>query len=164
MSSEQELLFGIYQRIVLKSGKSYPVLTAQSSEQELLAAIDRVILVNIDSIGGSSTPPTFGITVDGAGTVLTVGSKGFVTVPYDCTLTNWYLAADQAGDVVFDLKRGGTSIVGTGNAPTLSSAQTANAAVSGWDSVAITAGDIIEFEITGTPATITRVNLVIKAS
>ena len=107
---------------------------------------------------------SFGITVDGAGTALTAGSKGFITVPYDCTITNWYLAADASGDVIFDIKRGGTSLVGTGNFPTLSTAQSGNAAVSGWTSVAVTAGDILEFEITGTPATITRVNLTIKAS
>ena len=109
---------------------------------------------------------TFGITVDGAGAALTAGSKGFLTVPYSCAITNWYLAADQAGDVVFDVKRGGTSIIGTGNAPTLSTAQSGNAAVSGWDSVAVAEGevDILEFEITGTPASITRVNLVLKAS
>jgi len=107
---------------------------------------------------------TFGITVDGAGTVLTAGSKGFVTIPYDCTITDWFLAADQAGNVVIDVLLGGTSIVGTGNPPTLSTAQSGNAAVSGWTSVAVTAGDILEFAVTGTPATITRVNLVIKAS
>ena len=113
---------------------------------------------------GSTPLHSFGITVDGAGTTLTNGSKGFVTIPYDCTITNWYLAADQAGYVQFDIKRGGTSIIGTGNTPAILGYQTANAAVSGWDSVAVTAGDVLEFEITGTTQGITRVNLVIKAS
>ena len=107
---------------------------------------------------------TFGITVDGQGSVLTTGSKGFITVPYNCTITNWYLAADQAGDIVFDIKRSGTSIIGAGNLPTLSAAQSSNTDVSGWTSVVVADGDILEFEITGTPATLTRVNLVIKAS
>ncbi len=112
---------------------------------------------------GGSSPKTFGITVDGGGQVLTTGSKGFVTIPYDCTITNWYLAADQIGDVTFDVKKAGTSIVGTGNFPLLSTVVIANAPVDGWTSVALTEGDVLEFEITGTPATITRVNLVIKA-
>ena len=111
----------------------------------------------------AASPKTFGITVDGAGQVLTAGSKGFVTIPYDCTITNWYLAADQAGDVIFDVKLGGTSLVGTGNFPTLATAISGTDAVSGWTSVAVSAGDILEFEIMGTPSTITRVNLVIKA-
>ena len=112
----------------------------------------------------NSSVQTFGITVDGGGAVLTTGSKGFVTVPYDCTILNWYLAADQAGDVVIDVKRSGASIVGQGNAPTLTSAQSNNEAASAWASIAITAGDILEFVVTGTPTTLTRVNLVIKAS
>ena len=114
--------------------------------------------------GAVASPQTFGLTVDGGGAVLTAGSKGFITVPYACTITNWYLAADQSGGVVIDVKRSGASIVGTGNHPTLSTTQSGNAAVSGWTSVAITAGDILEFVVTGTPATLTRVNLVIKAS
>ena len=114
--------------------------------------------------GSGGGGEAFGITVDGGGTVLTAGSKGYVTIPYVCTLTGWYLAANTSGNVIFDVKRGGESIVGTGNHPTLSTTQSGNAAVSGWTSVAITAGDILEFVVTGTPATLTRVNLVIKAS
>jgi hypothetical protein len=105
---------------------------------------------------------SFGITVDGSGSVVTTGSKGFVTVPYTCTITNWYLAADQSGSVVIDIKRSGTSIIGAGNKPTLSSAISGNAAVSSWTSVAVTAGDILEF-VVDSASTLTRVNLVIKA-
>ena len=115
------------------------------------------------ALSGGPFPQTFGLTVDGAGTTLTAGSKGFVTVPYACTITNWYLVADQAGDVIFDIKRDGATLIDPGNYPTLSAEQSANAAISSWTSTAITAGDILEFEVIGTPAMITRVNLVIKA-
>ena len=121
------------------------------------------------SLAGSSVK-TFGITVDGAGALLTTGSKGFVTIPYDCAITHWYIAMDAADEVSFDIKRGGTSIIGAGNYPytldgSLASMQFANAAVSGWTSVAITAGDVLEFEIINpfTASVVTRVNLVIKA-
>jgi hypothetical protein len=73
------------------------------------------------------------------------------------------LAADQIGSVVIDVKRSGTSIVGAGNKPTLSSAISGNAAVSSWTSVAVTAGDILEFNV-DSASTLTRVNLVIKAT
>jgi len=106
----------------------------------------------------------FGITIDGGGSAVTTGSKGFVTVPFDCTITNWYLAADQSGSVVIDVKRSGSSIVGGGgNKPTLSSAQTGNAAVSSWTSTAVSAGDIIEFNV-DSASTLTRVNLVLKVT
>jgi len=103
----------------------------------------------------------FGITIDGGGAVPGTGSKGFITIPYSGTITNWYLAADQAGSCVIDVKISGSSIIGTGNKPTLSSVQTGNAAVSGWTSTSISAGDIIEFNLNSV-TTITRVNLVIK--
>jgi hypothetical protein len=103
----------------------------------------------------------FGITIDGGGSAPSTGSKGFITIPYAGTIANWYLAANASGSCVIDVKRSGTSIIGGGNKPTLSSAQTGNAAVSGWTSTAISAGDIIEFNLNSV-TTITRVNLVIK--
>jgi hypothetical protein len=46
-----------------------------------------------------------GLTVDGGGSVLTTGSKGFVYVPYNCSISSWVVVADQAGSVVVDVKR-----------------------------------------------------------
>jgi hypothetical protein len=62
---------------------------------------------------------------------------------------------------VIDVKRGGTSIVGAGNKPTLSGAQSGNAAPASWTSVAVAKGDILEFNLDSV-ATITRVNLVLE--
>jgi hypothetical protein len=103
-----------------------------------------------------------GITIDGGGVVPTTGSKGFVTIPYNGIIINWYMAADVSGSMVIDVKRSGTSIVGGGgNKPTLSAAQSGNAAVSGWTSTTITAGDILEFNLDSV-SVITRINLVLK--
>jgi len=110
---------------------------------------------------------SFGITVDGGGSAITTGSKGFIQVPYTCTINNWTVLADQSGSCVVDIKRSTysgfpttSSIVGGGNAPTLSSAQKNTAAVSGWTSTAITAGDCIEFSVSSA-STVTRINLII---
>jgi hypothetical protein len=105
----------------------------------------------------------FGITIDGNGYDPGTGSKGYITLPYSGTITNWYLAANTAGSCVIDVKRSGTSIVGAGNKPTLSSAQSGNAAVSSWTSTAVSAGDIIEFNLNSI-TTITRVNLMIQVT
>lgn len=104
---------------------------------------------------------SFGLSVDGAGAVISTGAKMPVTVPLNCTITNWYVAADLSGAVVIDVKVGGTSIVGGGNKPTLSGTASANAAVSGWTSVIITAGSIIDFNV-DSASTVTKVNLVLK--
>ena len=105
---------------------------------------------------------TFGIDINGSGNVPATGSKGFITIPFACTVQNWYLACDASGDVVIDLKVSGTSIVGGGgNKPTLTGAQSGNAAVVSWTDDTMAAGVIIEFNLDSI-ATITHVNLVLK--
>lgn len=105
---------------------------------------------------------SLGVSVDGQGGVISTGSKGFITIPYNCTITNWYVSADVSGSIQFDVKRSGTSIVGGGgNKPLLSSAQSGNAAVSGWTSTTVTAGDIIEWNI-DIAATITNATVILK--
>lgn len=107
---------------------------------------------------------SFGITIDGGGGVPTTGSKGFVVIPYACTITNWYIVGDAAGSAVVDLKRSGTSIVGgSGNKPTLSSAQRANAAVASWTSTDVAANDEIEFNL-DSATTVTRLNLIVEVT
>jgi len=102
-----------------------------------------------------------GTTVDGQGGVVSTGTKGSITIPYNCTITNWYVSADVSGSIQFDLKRSGTSIIGAGNKPLLSSAQTGNAAVSSWTSTAVTAGDILTW-IVDSATTITNATVILK--
>jgi hypothetical protein len=105
---------------------------------------------------------TIGITVDGQGGVVSTGSKGFVTIPYNCTITNWYVSSDVSGSIQFDIKRSGTSIVGGGgNKPLLSSAISGNAAVASWTSTSVTAGDILEWNV-DSATTITNATVVLK--
>ena len=112
--------------------------------------------------GDQTLYATFGIDIDGAGSVPATGSKGFITLPFNCTIQNWYLACDASGDAVIDLKVSGTSIVGGGgNKPTLTGAQSGNAAVSGWTDDTMAAGVIVEFNLDSI-ATITHANLVLK--
>lgn len=99
-----------------------------------------------------------GITVDGAGSVVTTGIKGYKSFPVAGTITGWRLLADIAGDVDFDVTKDvyasyppTTSII----TPGLSGVDTDEDTVS----IDVAAGDVFGFEITGTPATITRVTL-----
>lgn len=101
-----------------------------------------------------------GITIDGTGSVCSPGSKGFIVIPYNGTITHWYITSDQVGSATIDLKRSSTSIIGAGNKPALASAQRANAVVSGWTSTAITANDELEFNLDSC-ITCTRLNAII---
>lgn len=108
---------------------------------------------------------TIGITVDGGGSVLTTGSKGFRSFPVAGTIVAARILADAAGNLVFDVKKSTyaafpvqASIVAAAP-PTLSAAQKSeDTTLTGW-TTAVAAGDVFGFEITGIPATITRATL-----
>src|ERR1035441_2183675 len=46
---------------------------------------------------------TLGLTVDGGGSTPTTGVKGFLTVPYNCTITSWSIIGDQSGSASVDI-------------------------------------------------------------
>ena len=113
---------------------------------------------------------TFGITIDGGGSVITTGVKGDITIPFNCYIDSWYLTADQAGSIVIDVWKDVfanypptvlDTIAGT-EKPTLSS-QTSNSDtnLTTWSKL-VTSGDAIRFNVDSV-ATVTRVNLIIKA-
>ena len=112
---------------------------------------------------------SFGVTVDGGGSVITTGIEGYIQIPYNGTITSWTILADQSGSVVFDVWKDTFSAAPptvadtiTGSAkPTLSSAVKATSStLTGW-TTSVTAGDIIGFNV-DSASTITRVTLVIN--
>jgi hypothetical protein len=46
---------------------------------------------------------TLGITIDGAGSAITTGVKGYLEIPFDYTITQATLTADQSGSIVVDV-------------------------------------------------------------
>src|ERR1035441_2826275 len=46
---------------------------------------------------------TLGLVVDGGGSTPTTGLKGFLIVPYDCTITSWTVVGDQSGSASVDV-------------------------------------------------------------
>lgn len=108
---------------------------------------------------------TIGITVDGGGSVITAGMKGFRSFPVAATIIAWRLLADVAGDVEFDIFKDPfasypptTSIVAAAP-PELSGVDSdEDSTLTGW-TTSVSAGDVFGFEVVGSPATITRVTL-----
>ena len=110
---------------------------------------------------------SFGITIDGNGGVVTVGQRGYITIPYNGTITDWEILGDQAGSCNIDVRKSTyagfptqTSI--TGSAPiTVSAAQKASSSIlTGWTS-SITAGDVYGFTL-NSATSFTRINLIIN--
>ncbi len=102
----------------------------------------------------AQAPLTIGVVVDGGGTTVGTGSKGYADVPVACTLASVTLLADQTGSIVIDVKRSTyagfpttTSLCSGGTCPTLSSAQNSTTStLTSW-TTSLAAGDVLEFNV-----------------
>ena len=114
-----------------------------------------------------------GITIDGAGSAISTGSKGFLRVPYDCTITAAQLLADQSGSIVIDVLKdtyanfpptdSPSDSICASALPTLSSSQKSeDTTLTGW-TTSITKGDILSF-IVDSASTVTRVTLTLAVT
>lgn len=112
---------------------------------------------------------SIGITIDGAGSAITTGVKGYITIPYDCEIVGWTILADQSGSIVVDVWKdtyanfpptSGDSIAGT-EKPTLSSAQkNEDNDLTSW-TTSVSSGDVIAFNVDSASG-VERVNLTLK--
>lgn len=112
---------------------------------------------------------SFGITIDGGGSAITTGVKGYITIPYNCVITGWDIFSDVSGSIVVDVWKdiyanfpptSGDTIAGS-EKPTLSSGvKNQDNSLSTW-TTSVSSGDIIAFNV-DSASTLTRVNLTIK--
>ena len=130
-----------------------------STANELRARINGVTVT-------LSSRYTVGITVDGGGSAVTTGLKGFRSIARTGTIVKARLLADQSGSVVFDIFNDifanfPPTVADTITAaakPTLSGADSSeDTTLTGW-TTAVTAGDVLGFNV-DSAATLTRVTL-----
>lgn len=113
--------------------------------------------------------------IDGGGSALTTGMKGYLEVPYACTISQATLLADQSGSVVVDIFRSTYSAFAppthpvsgdklTASAPpTISSAtKSQDATLTGW-TTSLAAGDVLGFNV-NSATTVTRVTCSLKVT
>lgn len=109
--------------------------------------------------------------IDGGGTTITTGQKGYIEIPFACTIIRATALADQTGSIVVDvwkdtyanaLPDNADSI--TASAPiTLSSATKAqDSTLTGW-TTAISAGDVLGFNVDSV-ATIERLTITLTVT
>jgi hypothetical protein len=123
---------------------------------------------SVPSLSGTFS---IGITVDGSGGVITAGQKGYIRIPYACTINTWSILTGNSGlgaTVTFDIWRANNaiptvanSLVGGGTKPFLTSAtqQITSASPSGWTSVTLAANDILGFNVESGAAVFSWANL-----
>lgn len=108
---------------------------------------------------GTSRIGTIGIIIDGGGSVLTTGVKGFVQIPFACTITGWTLLSTDptiiSGSVVMDIWKDTyanypptvADTITASAKPTISSAiKGQSSTLTGW-TTSIAAGDILGFNV-----------------
>lgn len=109
--------------------------------------------------------------IDGGGSAITTGEKGHMVVPFNRTITEVQLEADQPGSIKVDIWKDSyanfpptdaDSICG-GNEPEIAAAQKyRDAVLSGWTKV-LSKGDILAYNVDSV-ATITRCSVVLLSA
>ena len=106
--------------------------------------------------------------IDGGGSAITSGTKGFIEVPFACTITAARLLADQPGSIVVDVWKDtyanyppadADSITGAAPLTIASAAKAEDATLTGW-TTSVSAGDILGFNV-DSASTVTRVSVIL---
>jgi len=110
-----------------------------------------------------------GIVIDGGGSAPATGSKGYVQVPYNATITGWTMLANVSGSAQITVKKSTysgfptTSSIVASAPPAISSAQNATSTtLTGW-TTSLTLGDVLEFNLDSV-TTITRLILQLQVT
>ena len=128
-------------------------------------------LVTAASAGVSA----IGFVIDGGGAVLTTGLKGYLEIPFACTITRATMLADQSGSVVVDIFKttyasfdvtthpvSGDKITASAPPTITTAVKSQDSTLTGWTTT-ISAGDILAFNV-NSATTITRVTIVLKVT
>lgn len=134
-----------------------------------LTETDTTVTITASGGGGGGGTQDITVTFDGDGQTLATGNTSiYWTCPYACTITGWYLNADQSGSVVIDVWKtvgiptNSNTITGT-EKPTLSSQQqNSDTSLSTW-TTAVSAGDTFGFEVESA-TTVTKAVLTIRVT
>lgn len=117
---------------------------------------DASVAAQITTLGLDNTKiATITFVIDGGGTTITTGVKGFLEIPFACTITRATTLADQSGSIVIDVWKDTyanypptvADTITASAKPTISSATKAqDATLTGW-TTSIAAGDILGFNV-----------------
>lgn len=133
---------------------------------------DRTLSITTGDANRTLTLPivgTVGITIDGGGSAITTGIKGYVECPFAGTVVSATLVADQSGSIVIDVWKDtyanfppdNSDSITSATPPTLSAAQKSqDTTLSSWVT-SVAAGDIFGFNV-DSATTVTRVTLTLK--
>lgn len=111
------------------------------------------------------------VTMSGGGSAITTGIKCDASIPYTCTITGVRMAADQSGSIVVDIWKDTyanypptvADTITAAAKPTISAAtKSEDTTLTGW-TTAVTAGDMLRFNV-DSAATVTRLVLTLTVT
>ena len=109
--------------------------------------------------------------IDGGGSAITTGVKGFIEIPFACTINQVTMLADQSGSIVVDIWKDtyanypptDADSITAAAVPTISTAtKSQDATLTGW-TTSIAAGDILGYNV-DSATTVTRVTVALKVT
>ncbi len=121
--------------------------------------------------GNDVTVGTVTFIIDGGGATITTGVKGYLTIPFACTINEWTLLADQSGSVVVDIWKDtyanypplvADSITASAKPTITTATKGQSSTLTGWTTT-IAAGDVLAFNVDSI-TTCQRVTLSLKVT
>ena len=167
-SVAKQTVYSLWQRAIGVKNLDDVDLTAPTNGQALTYSNGKWINA---TVSGSSGTVALQMIIDGGGSAITTGVKGYMEIPFAMTITGWTLVADQSGSIVVDVWKDTyanfpptvADTISGSEKPTLSSAQKNQyLALSTW-TTSVTAGDILGFNVDSV-STVTRVTLTIRGN
>lgn len=150
--------------LIVKPGSN---LTADRTLTVTTGDANRTVNVIGDGVVGETR--SINLTIDGGGSAIATGLKGFIRIPFACTITGWSVLADQSGSIVIDVWKDtyanfppdvADTIAGS-EKPTLSAAvKNEDTSLTTW-TTSVAAGDVIAFNV-DSASTVTRINLALN--
>jgi hypothetical protein len=136
--------------IVNATGVTYDNVTSGLSSTNVQGAIDELNVL-ISGSTATSDKGSFGASIDAS----TLGLLGYITMPYNGTITGWQVIGDVAGNGVIDIWKTASGIIPTvansitgSEKPTLTAQQiNSDLNLTTWTTTSITVGDIIAINL-----------------
>lgn len=130
-----------------------------------------VIGTNVQAYDADLPLNTLTFVIDGGGSAITTGVKGDIEVPFNCTIQQVTMLADQSGSIVVDIWKDtyanypptDADSITASAVPTISAAtKSQDATLTGW-TTSVSAGDILRYNV-DSASTVTRVTVSLKVT
>lgn len=145
--------------------------TPDSADEVAISDAGTVKKISVDNLLGATKKGTINFVIDGGGSAITTGVKGYIQVDFAGTIDSATLLADQTGSIVVDIWKDtyanyppvdADSITASAQ-PTISSANKAqDSTLTGW-TTSFSAGDILAFNV-DSATTVERVTVALEIS